>query len=86
MFQLYYWQEHEAFSWQCQWNYLLDHVYLCTIIITIVEFEEHEIKQPCTVRGCHVYKAMWLPMDYCTKHQYNNPHNKYITAVLPVIL
>ena len=41
----------------------------------------------CVVRGYHVYKAIWDPYlgdEFTTKHEKNNPRDKYAIAVLPI--
>ena len=41
----------------------------------------------CVVRGYHIYKDVcdpYLGDGFTTKHKWNNPHNKYAVAVLPV--
>ena len=41
----------------------------------------------CVVRGYHVYKDAWDPYlgdGFTTKHERNNPHNKYIRCGSPI--
>ena len=41
----------------------------------------------CVVHGYHIYKDMWDPYlgdDFTTKHERNNPHDKYAVVVLSV--
>ena len=48
---------------------------------------EDEWRFVCVVRGYHVYKDVWDPYlgdGFTTKHERNNPHDKYAVAVLPV--
>ncbi len=53
----------------------------------MVSTEGEVLRLLCIVRGYHVYKAIWdlyLGDDFTTKHQKNNPHDKYAIAVLLV--
>ena len=46
---------------------------------------EDEWRFVCVVRGYHVYKDVWDPYlgdGFTTKHERNNPHDKYAVAVL----
>ena len=48
--------------------------------------EECEWRMMCVVKGYHVYMSKWEPYvedTFYTKHEKNNPHNKYAIAVSP---
>lgn len=48
---------------------------------------EDEWKLKCVAHGYHIYKGVWQPYlwdEFTTKHQKNNPHDKYAIAVVPV--
>ena len=55
--------------------------------VTMATVPLEETVLPCVVRGYHKYKTVWDSYEgnsFTTKHEHNNRHNKYATAVIPV--